>query len=198
MARTLGNPVALMFRHVVQARLDVLFPPGARVLDVECRTGEETAALAAKGSGFDGAHVSLGALGLADLRAVGAALAAAVRPGAAILVSMPGPWPLPAVIRRTLTGAGGERRRRGARFGEAPPGVATPAQARTALGAAFEITDCYALGVFLPGPAQEQWTADHPQAFGLRAALERAVRGWPGLRQLGDLSVLEGRRRETA
>jgi hypothetical protein len=40
--------------------------------------------------------------------------------------------------------------------------------------------------------------ADHPQAFGLLAALERAVRRWPGLRQLGDLSVLEGRRREPA
>jgi hypothetical protein len=198
MARTLGNPVALVFRHVVQARLAVLFPEGARVLHVECSTREEAAALVAAGGEFDGAYVSLGALGLADLRAVGAALAAALRPGSWVVVSMPGPWPLPAVIRRTLTGVGVERRSRASRFGLAPPALATPAEARTALGAAFEITDSYALGVVLPGPAQEQWAADHPQAFGLLAALERAVRRWPGLRQLGDLSVLEGRRREPA
>jgi hypothetical protein len=198
MARTLGNPVALVFRHVVQARLAVLFPEGARVLHVECGTREEAVAQAAAGGEFDGAYVSLGALGLADLRAVGAALAAALRPGAWVVVSMPGPWPLPAVILRTLTGVGVERRSRASRFGEAPPALATPSEARSVLGAAFEITDSYALGVVLPGPAQEQWAADHPQAFGLLAALERAVRRWPGLRQLGDLSVLEGRRREPA
>jgi hypothetical protein len=198
MARTIGNPVALVFRHVVEARLAVLFPEGARVLRVECRTREEAVALAAAGAGFDGACVSLGAIGLAELRAVAAALAAALRPGAWVVVSMAGPWPLPAVIRKTLTGVGLERRSRASRFGEAPAGLATPAEARTALGAAFEITDSYALGVVVPGPAQEQWAADHPQAFGLLAALERAVRRWPVLRQLGDLSVLEGRRREPA
>ena len=193
-----GNPVALVYRHVVQARLEVLFPEGARVLRVECSTGEEAVALAAAGAGYDGAYVSLGALGLADLRAVGAALAAALRPGAWIVVSMPGPWPLPAVIRRTLTGVGVARRSRASRFGEAPPALPTPAEARMALAAAFDITDSYALGVVLPGPAEEQWASDHPQAFGLLAALERAVRRWPVLRQLGDVSVLEGRRRDAA
>ena len=199
MDETLGrNPVALLFRHVVQARLQVLFPPGARILHVECRTAAEAVALAAAGAGFDGASVSLGALGLADLRAVSAALAAALRPGAGIVVSMPGPWPLPAVIRRTLTGVGVARRSRASRFGEAPPAVATPREARMALAAAFDITDSYALGVVLPGPAEEQWASDHAQAFGLLAALESAVRRWPGLRQLGDLCVLEGRRRDAA
>src|SRR4029077_1092598 len=115
-----------------------------------------------------------------------------------VVVSLPGPWPLPATIRRTLTGVGDARRRRASAFGEAPPAVATPAEARSALGAAFEWTDSYALGVLLPGPDQEGWAADHPQAFGLLAALERAMRRWPGLRQLGDLSVLEGRRRDAA
>jgi hypothetical protein len=199
MDRTRGtNPVALVFRHVMQARLNVMFAPGARVLHVECRTGEEAAGLAPAGAGFDGASVSLGALGPADVRAVGAAVAAALRPGAGIVVSMPGPWPLPAVMRRTLTGVGVARRSRASRFGEAPEALATPGEARRALAAAFEITDSYALGVVLPGPAEERWAADHPQAFGLLAALERAVRRWPGLRQLGDLSVLEGRRKDAA
>jgi hypothetical protein len=188
MGETAGpNPVALVLRHIVQARLEVLFAEEARVLRVECSTGEEAAALAPAGAGFDGAYVNLGALGLADLRAVGAAVAAALRPGAAVVVSLPGPWPLPATIRRTLTGVG-----------DAPPAVATAAEVRSALSAAFEWTDSYALGVLLPGPDQEGWAADHPQAFGLLAALERPVRRWPGLRQLGHLSVLEGRRRDTA
>jgi hypothetical protein len=115
-----------------------------------------------------------------------------------VVLSLPGPWPLPATIRRTLTGVGHARRRRASVFGEAPLAVATPAEVRSALGAAFEWTDSYALGVLLPGPDQEGWAADHPQAFGLLAALERAVRRWPGLRHLGDLSVLEGRRRDAA
>src|SRR6185436_13303525 len=114
-------------------RLEVLFPAGARVLRVGCRSGQEAAALAPAGAGFDGAYVNLGALGLADLRAVGAAVAAALRPGAAVVVSLPGRWPLPATIRRTLTGVG-----------DAPPVVATAAEVRGTLGAAFEWTDSYA------------------------------------------------------
>jgi SAM-dependent methyltransferase len=242
MAETLAqNPVALVLRHVVQARLDALFEKGVRVLHVGCGAGGETLALAARGvrvvgidaspamidrartsaverglgpedcrfevlgaenadaagAGFDGAYASFATRGPADLRAMGAALAATLRGGAGVVLSLPGPWPLPAVIQRTLTGLGDERRR-ASRFEEGWPAVATPAEARRALGAAFEWTDSYALGVLVPGAAQERWVADHPQTFGLLAALERAVRRWPGLRQLGDLSVLEGRRREPA
>jgi hypothetical protein len=102
------------------------------------------------------------------------------------------------VIRRTLTGVGERRRRRDVRFAEGPPAVATPSEVRAALGAAFEWTDSYALGVLLPGPDQGGWAVDHPQTFGVLAALERGVRRWPGLRHLGDLFVLEGRRREPA
>ena len=140
------------------------------------------------GSPFDGAYSTSGALGGADLPRTGAALAAALRPGAAVVISLPGPWPLPAVIRRTLTGMGDSRR------GRACP---TLAQARAALGAGLDWTDAYALGVLVPGPDLERWVADHPQAFGMLAALERAVRRWPGLRQLGDHMVLEGRRKES-
>jgi hypothetical protein len=88
------------------------------------------------------------------------------------------------VIRRTLTGLGEPR---------APH--PTLAEARAALGSAFDWTDAYALGVFMPGPDQQRWAAEHPQWLGLLAALERSVRRWPGLRHLGELSVLEGRRR---
>jgi hypothetical protein len=36
---------------------------------------------------------------------------------------------------------------------------------------------------------------EHPQAFGVLAALEGCLRGWPLLRDLGDHYVLEGARR---
>ena len=211
----MADPVGLFFRHVLEARLEALFPRGAGVLHVGCGPGGEPLALAARGirvvgielspemiqaagGGFDGAYANLGARGPADLSRVGAALAAALRAGASIVVSLAGSWPLPNVMRRTLTGVGEQRRRRDVHFAEGPPAVATPSEARTALGPAFEWTDSYALGVLLPAPAQGQWAADHPQTFGVLAALERGVRRWPGLRQLGDASVLEGRRREPA
>jgi SAM-dependent methyltransferase len=225
-----ANPIALLFRHVVQARLEALFRRGDRVLDLGCGTGEDALMLAARGvrvvgidasperiararekaserglgpedcrfevlgaenldavgSAFDGAYSTFGALGGADLPRTGAALAAALRPGAAVVISLLGPWPLPAVIRRTLTGMGDPR----------PLSYPTLAQARAALGRGLDWTDAYALGVLVPGPDHERWVADHPQAFGILAALERAVRRWPGLRQLGDRTVLEGRRKE--
>jgi len=227
-----ANPIGLLLRHLVQARLEALFRRGDRVLDLGCGVGEDALMLAARGvrvvgidaspervaqardqaserglgpeecrfevrgaenldgagSPFDGAYSTSGALGGADLPRTGAALAAALRPGAAVVISLPGPWPLPAVIRRTLTGMGDSRR------GRACP---TLAQARAALGAGLDWTDAYALGVLVPGPDLERWVADHPQAFGMLAALERAVRRWPGLRQLGDHMVLEGRRKES-
>jgi len=43
------NPVGLLFRHVVQERLLTLLPPGARVIDLGCGTGEDALALAERG-----------------------------------------------------------------------------------------------------------------------------------------------------
>jgi hypothetical protein len=151
----------------------------------------------AAGGGFDGAYVNLGAR---DRR---------IFPGWAP------PWPrlsararrsssacrilaLPNVIRRTLTGVGEQRRRRDVHFAEGPPAVATPSEARTALGPAVRMDGLLRARRARARPAQGQWAADHPQTFGVLAALERGVRRWPGLRQLGDASVLEGRRREPA
>jgi hypothetical protein len=85
------------------------------------------------------------------------------------------------VIRRTLTGLGAPRRDRG----------------RSADGwARLDVADSYALGdPSRAGPAAV--ATDHPQAFGLLAALERAVRRWPVLWHSA-ASPLEGRRRDTA
>ena len=62
------------------------------------------------------------------------------------------------------------------------------------MGPLFTWTDAYALGVLVPDPTRETWVREHPQAFAVLAMIERTVRRWPGLRQLGDRLVLEGRR----
>jgi SAM-dependent methyltransferase len=146
---------------------------------------------------FDGAYSDFGALGGADLGAVGRALAGALRPGAPVLFSLVGPWPLPAIVARALTGVGESRRGSEPRLGDVP--VATPCtsprEAREALGTAFEWHGGFALGVLLPGPAQAGFAARNPQAFGLLAMLESVCRGWPLLRALGDHNAIEGTRR---
>jgi SAM-dependent methyltransferase len=151
------------------------------------------------GGGFDGAYSDFGALNCAGLPAVGRALAAALRPGAPVLLSLLGPHPLPDTVRRFLTAEGTRR-------GEGDPVVGgraipvaypRPSQVQEALGPAFTWHGGFALGVVLPPPDAAAWAEAHPQAFGMLAALEGLVRRAPFLRGLGDHVVLEGRRRDT-
>ena len=208
----LANPAALVFGHILEGRLDALFRPGDRVLDLDgtasgaasrlAARGVRVAALdrretlASNGEPFDGACATSGSLDGADLAGLAPSLAAALRPGAAVILTLLGPWPLPALVRRTLTGAG--ERRRGheplLRRVPRPPAYPTLGEVRRALGPSFQWTDAYALGVLLPDAAQEAWVRDHPQGFAALAMMERVVRRWPGVRQLGDRLVLEGRR----
>jgi len=230
------NPAGLYFRHVFQERLRRLFPPGARVLDLGCGTGEDAVFLASlgvrvhaldiapemaararakaeaagladrvrvearaaedvasAGDGFDGAYSDFGALNCAALGTVGEGLARALRPGARVLLSVIGRWPLPALVARPLVGARSARPRVGGI--EVPTRDLSPGELRDALGPAFAWRDAFALGVLAPAPPQEGWIARHPLAFGLLAALEGVVRDWPGLRNLGDHVVIEGVRR---
>lgn len=163
------------------------------LIQVEARSAED---VASAGSGFDGAFSDFGALNCAALGAVGDGLARALRPGARLLVSAIGRWPLPALVAGWL-GLSGRPRTESPRVGGAP--VPTrylgPRELRDALGPAFAWSDAFALGVLVPGPPQEGWIARHPLAFGSLAAFEGVVRGWPGLRNLGDHVVVEGARR---
>jgi hypothetical protein len=156
------NPVGLLFRHVVQKRLRELVAPGSSVLDVRHGTG-------AAGALFDGAYAGPGTLDDADLGALGRNLAAALRPGAPVLLCL------------------GPRGR--------PPRRLRPREARARLGPDFVWHGAFALGVLVPGESRQGWVRGHPQAFGLLAALEGVVRRWPLLRALGDYVALEGARR---
>lgn len=204
-----SNPIVLVFRQVVLSRLEAIFQRGDRAIVLGPGGDEEALVLGSRGvrvievdpstatrapaTGCDGAYATFGALDHVDLRALASSLSAALRPGAALLLTFAGPSPLPASVRRTLTGLGEPRRRRRLR-GDGAAGPPTFVEAQRALGAAFVWTDVYALGVLLPGPEHERWAADHPQGFGLLAALERAVRRGRGLRGRGEYVVLEGRR----
>jgi SAM-dependent methyltransferase len=211
-----SGAAGLLFRHVVQSRLEKMFRRGERVLDLGCGDADDAVFLASRGvrvtgiedlstlalgepgglagdARFDGAYSDGGALHPADLRAVGAALAAALRPEGPVLLRLRGPRPLPAVLRRALTGLGERRRDRMPGRGDVPRFPAA-AEARRALGPSFVWTDAYALGVLVPGPEHEDWAREHPQTFGALAAMERAVRGVAGLRGWGEYCVLEGRR----
>jgi ubiquinone/menaquinone biosynthesis C-methylase UbiE len=54
------NPIGLYFRHVVHERLRLLFPKGARVLDLGCGTGEDALYMASLGLDVLGIDVSPG------------------------------------------------------------------------------------------------------------------------------------------
>jgi len=152
--------------------------------------------VASLGEGFDGAYSDFGALNCTALGTVGEGLSRALRPGAPLLLSVIGPWPLPALVGRALFSSGPFRRPVPDVAGvPVPVRHLTPGALRQALGPAFAWSDAWAQGVLVPGPMHDRWIGRHPQAFGVLAALERAVCRLPGLRALGDHAVVEGYRR---
>jgi hypothetical protein len=155
------DPVRLLYRHVLEERARRLFPAGSRVLRLP-RTSDDDGP-------FDGAYAGPGALDGADLESVGRSLAAALRPGAPVLIC---------IARR--------------RPGMVAVGIR---EAQSRLGPGFSWSAGFGLGVLLPGEAREAWARGHPQAFGVLAALESIVRGWPIFRGLGECTALLGSRR---
>jgi SAM-dependent methyltransferase len=186
------DPARAMIERA-RAKADALEVPRER-LRFEVLRAED---VARAGRGFDGACSDMGALNCAELGAVGRGLAAALRPGAPLLVSLMGPWPLPVLVERALRGRGESRRRSRPRVAGMPVPASYPSsrEVRDLFGPAFEWRSGCALGVLVPGPGHAGWAQRNPQAFGLLAALEGIVRRWPLVRELGDHLVLEGARR---
>jgi SAM-dependent methyltransferase len=146
---------------------------------------------------FDGVYSDFGALNCLDLAALGRGLARVTRPGSAVILSLLGPRPLPATLRRALLGLGQARGASAPRIAGQPVSVRYPDRREVArsLGPAFAWERSFALGVLVPGPEHADVMARNPQLFGVLAAAESLVRSWPLLRGLGDHLVLEGRRR---
>jgi hypothetical protein len=170
------DAVALLFRHVLQQRMLEVFPRGARLLDLLGDVDAEDGV-------FDGAYAGTPGLDGADPAALAAVLERALRPGSPVVLTLPGPRPLPRMLRRALSGEG-----------DRPVARPTVAELRLAFGARFEWSRSFALGVLVPPPG-DTWVRDHPQAFGVLAAAERSVRARPLFRALGERIVLEGRLR---
>jgi hypothetical protein len=159
------NPVTLLFHHVLRTRMQMLFAGRSRVADL----GVTDLGVTDLGSprDFEGAFAGPGVLDRKDLGTVGRALAAALRPGAPVIVCVP------------RTGAQGV-------------GLL---EVRASLGPEFTWSGAFALGLVVPREARQDWVRRHPQAFGILAAVEGVVRRWPLLRAAGEYLVLEGARR---
>lgn len=171
---------------------------GDEGLTFEARPAEDIGSL--PGPPFDAAYSDFGALNCVDLTRFGRGLAALLAPGAPVLFSVMGRYPLPAWTRWALTPLG--RRADPPRSvtprvagRDVPTAYPSPAAFRRALGPEFAWRPTRALGVVVPDPHFAPWLERHPRAFAAFAALESAVRGWPVLRGLGDHLLFEGRRR---
>ncbi len=170
----------------------------AALLRFEQRAAEDVGAL--DGAPFDAAYSDFGALNCVDLERFGRGLADVLAPGAPVLFSIMGRWPLPAWAAWSLTPLGLRQeppRRATPRVGGRPVPTAFPsfAELRRKMGAAFVWQPPRALGVLVPDPHFAPWLARHRRAFAALAGLEELLRGWPVLRGLGDHLLFEGRRR---
>ncbi len=178
-----------------KAELRGLRPP---LVTFETRPAEEVGAL--PGASFDAAYSDFGALNCVDLRRFGTGLASVLTPGAPVLFSVMGRWPLPAWAAWSFTPLG---------LRQAPPRRVTPRVAgrdvptsfpslsafRRLLGGEFTWRPSRALGVLVPDPHFAPWLVRHPLVFTVLARLEDSLRGLPVLRGLGDHLLFEGRRR---
>jgi hypothetical protein len=177
---------------VLSERRRAIAPPGTRLLAVT--TAAEAAAAPDVDGGFDAAWVAPDRVEEIDLPALGLRVARALRPGAPIVCVLPGVRPLPGVLARALLGLGTWSGRLGTRV-EGTSSAARPSalEWRRAFGEEFTWRPARAMGVLAPLGAA--WAQRRPLAFGLLAAAEHVVGGWPVLRALGELIVLEGVRR---
>jgi SAM-dependent methyltransferase len=146
---------------------------------------------------WHGAYSNFGALNCVDLARVGRRLAELLMPGAPVLFTFMGRWPLPATLERALTGRGQVRRDGDVAVAGTPVSVRYPTveAIRRGLGQVFAWRRTSGLGVVLPDPGHRRFAVQHPQALAVLAVAERLMASTPGLRALGDHVVLEGHRR---
>jgi hypothetical protein len=188
----LADPVRRLHEFALAERRRALSPAGARLLVVT--TAAEAEAIP-QGEAFDAAWLAPESLEQIDVAALGRHVARALRSGAPLVCVIPGARPLPTVLGQALLGRGeppapGPARLEGGAFARKSPG-----DWRRAFGPEFAWRRACAIGVLLPPSGAAGWVQRHPIAFGLLAAAEHVMGGWPLLRSLGDRIILEGVRR---
>lgn len=156
--------------------------------------------LASLSGPFDGAFSDFGGLNcVADLDAVGRALADLLRPGAAVLLCVMGPlapWEWAGFLRRGEPAKAFRRLRRGGvEWRGLTVRYPSPAALRRAFGPAFRPLRLSAVGALLPPTEWEAWAARHPRLLATLARWERRLETVPPLPWLADHYLLELARR---
>jgi len=158
-----------------------------------------------KGS-FDGAYSNFGPLNCeADLRPVAEGLAELVRPGGALVLSVINRWCPAEVGWFALHGQLGQavRRWNGPVLAAAYPGgpkdvstwYYTRRELESAFSSAFQVEHAEALPLLLPPPYLDFLVARYPRFFRSLERIEQRASRSPGLRELGDHTLLRLRRR---
>ena len=144
---------------------------------------------------FDAAWIAPHTVDGLDVAALGRRVATALQPGAPVACSIPGCWPLPAVLERALRGTGELPRPRRARVeGRGAPCISASSW-REAFGADFSWHHVRGVGVLLPLRPDAAWAERNALFLGVLAAAEHVSGSWPLLRALGERVLLEGVRR---
>jgi SAM-dependent methyltransferase len=192
--------LAVAEAKVRRARADALL--GGHLMPAR-RVGELAAVYGA--GAFDGAYSSFGPLNCEPaLEPVAAGLAALVRPGGALVLSIINRWCPAEVAWYAAHGQWAEARRRwgGAIAAAAYPGgprdVTTwyysRRQIARAFAPAFHVEHAEALPLLWPPPYLAPLVDRHPRLFGRVEPIERRIARWPLLRDLGDHVLLRLRR----
>jgi hypothetical protein len=144
---------------------------------------------------FDAAWIAPANVDQIDVAELGRWVASVLRPEAPVVCSIPGCWPLPALLERALRGTGDMPRPDRARVNGGRAPCAPLASWREAFGPEFSWHLVRAVGVLLPSRPALSSAEEKALLLGWLAAVEHVVGSWPILRGLGERTLLEGVRR---
>jgi hypothetical protein len=144
---------------------------------------------------FDAAWIAPVQLDEIDVAELGRWVASVLRPGAPVVCSIPGCWPLPALLERALRGTGELPRPDRARIEGRRASCISVASWRKDFGPDFTWHRVRAVGALLPVRPARSWAEKHALLMYGLGAMEHMVGSWPIVRRLGDRALLDGVRR---
>jgi ubiquinone/menaquinone biosynthesis C-methylase UbiE len=149
---------------------------------------------------FDGVLSNFGGLNcVGDIEGAARALAAKLRPGAAVLLCVMGPvvpWEWLWFLTRADPARAFRRlRRAGTRWSGITVRYPSIAKMRRAFAPQFRVLRVSAIGSLLPPPYTEKWTGRFPRALAALDRMERRIETWWPLPALADHYLMELERR---